>query len=240
MTPSPDPGLPEQIANQLRDRITGGLLTPGQRLSEAQLAADLGISRNTLREVFRLLTREGLLTHMPNRGVFVARPSMPAIVDIYRLRRLIEVPMLAQGWPQHPAVARMQEAVDHARLFQAAGDWRGWAVRTWPFTPPLSRWGQPAPHGLSRAAGSGVAAGLRVAGCTRTAAWPLHRPERANPATAGHGGCGRGGSPAWPLSGSVGTGRDAGLCPACLGYSGRPSTSTTCAVQAPARCARAA
>lgn len=125
MTPSPDPGLPEQIANQLRDRITGGLLTPGQRLSEAQLAADLGISRNTLREVFRLLTREGLLTHMPNRGVFVARPSMPAVVDIYRLRRLIEVPMLAQGWPQHPAVARMQEAVDHARLCQAAGDWRG-------------------------------------------------------------------------------------------------------------------
>lgn len=125
MTPSPDPGLPEQIANQLRDRITGGLLTPGQRLSEAQLAADLGISRNTLREVFRLLTREGLLTHMPNRGVFVARPSMPAIVDIYRLRRLIEVPMLAQGWPQHPAVARMQEAVDQARLCQAAGDWRG-------------------------------------------------------------------------------------------------------------------
>ena len=72
--------LVEQIAAQLRTMATEGELTPGERLSEARLSADLGVSRNTLREAFRLLTREGLARYEPNRGVFVAIPSMPAII----------------------------------------------------------------------------------------------------------------------------------------------------------------
>lgn len=114
--------LTEQVAARLREQVTGGLLTPGQRLSEVKLAADLAISRNTLREVFRLLTREGLLRHEPNRGVFVAVPSMASILDIYRVRRMIELPALAQAWPRHPAVARMQTAVRQAE--DAGQDWR--------------------------------------------------------------------------------------------------------------------
>lgn len=114
--------LTEQVAARLREQVTGGLLTPGQRLSEVRLAADLAISRNTLREVFRLLTREGLLRHEPNRGVFVAVPSMSSILDIYRVRRMIELPALAQAWPRHPAVARMQAAVRQAE--DAGQDWR--------------------------------------------------------------------------------------------------------------------
>ena len=108
-------GLAEETASRLRNDITGGALPPGQRLSETRLAADLGVSRNTLREVFRLLTREGLLRHEPNRGVFVAVPSMASIVDIYRVRRLIEVPALAHAWPRHEAVAQMHSAVEKAR-----------------------------------------------------------------------------------------------------------------------------
>ena len=123
--PEPAPGLAEEIAVRLREQVTGGTLTPGQRLSEARLAAELDISRNTLREVFRLLTREGILRHEPNRGVFVAVPSMASILDIYRVRRLIEPPALAQGWPGHSAVARMRAAVSRAGELQAIPDWRG-------------------------------------------------------------------------------------------------------------------
>lgn len=119
-----EPSLIEEIASRLRDQVTGGTLIPGQRLSEARLAAELDISRNTLREVFRLLTREGLLRHEPNRGVFVAVPSMATILDIYRLRRLIEVPALAQAWPRHPGVERMRAAVQTAQGLRATGDWR--------------------------------------------------------------------------------------------------------------------
>lgn len=122
---SSEPSLTEEIASQLRDQVTGGALTPGQRLSEARLAADLDISRNTLREVFRLLTREGLLRHEPNRGVFVAVPSMASILDIYRVRRLIEVPALAQAWPRHEGAGRMRAAVERAKNLRDIGDWRG-------------------------------------------------------------------------------------------------------------------
>lgn len=119
------PSLAEETATRLRHDIIDGILPPGQRLAETRLAADLNVSRNTLREVFRLLTHEGLLRHEPNRGVFVATPSMATIVDIYRLRRLIEVPALAQAWPRHEAVARMRQAVEQAARQQAEGDWRG-------------------------------------------------------------------------------------------------------------------
>ncbi|MDP5309204.1 GntR family transcriptional regulator [Paracoccus spongiarum] len=116
--------LVEQIAAQLRTMATEGELTPGERLSEARLSADLGVSRNTLRESFRLLTREGLARYEPNRGVFVAIPSMPAIIDIYRVRRLIEIPALAQAWPKHAAVAAMRAAVVAAEAARERGDWR--------------------------------------------------------------------------------------------------------------------
>ena len=91
-------GLAEDTAARLRAQVIAGHLRPGQRLSETRLAGDLSVSRNTLREVFRLLTREGLLTHAPNRGVSVAVPTMAGVLDIYRVRRLIEVPALAQAW----------------------------------------------------------------------------------------------------------------------------------------------
>lgn len=116
--------LTEVVAARLRAMVTEGQLTPGQRLSEARLSGELGISRNTLREVFRLLTREGLARYEPNRGVFVAVPSMPAILDIYRVRRLIEIPAIAQAWPKHHAVASMRAAVAVAEAARERGEWR--------------------------------------------------------------------------------------------------------------------
>lgn len=118
------PGLAEETADRLRARLISGELRPGERLSEARLAGELDVSRNTLREVFRLLTREGLLTHLPNRGMSVAVPSMATILDIYRIRRLIEIPALAQAWPRHAAVGRMADAVTSAMAARDRDDWR--------------------------------------------------------------------------------------------------------------------
>ncbi|RJE78808.1 GntR family transcriptional regulator [Paracoccus sp. JM45] len=119
------PGLAEETANRLRARVISGGLQPGQRLSEARLAADMDVSRNTLREVFRLLTREGLLTHLPNRGMSVAVPSMASILDIYRVRRMIELPALEHAWPRHTAVRIMVQAVEQADGCRKADDWKG-------------------------------------------------------------------------------------------------------------------
>ncbi len=117
--------LARRLADVLRARLIAGELKPGQRVSEAALAASLEVSRNTLREVFRLLTMEGLLRHEPNRGVFVATPSMGSIIDIYRVRRVIEGRAIAGAPVKHPAVEAMRGAVELAEGCRAARDWRG-------------------------------------------------------------------------------------------------------------------
>ncbi|MBX4929210.1 GntR family transcriptional regulator [Rhizobium binae] len=115
--------LAPRLAEEIRDKLIAGELKPGQRLSETALSAGLDVSRNSLREAFRLLTKEGLLRHEPNRGVFVATPSMASIIDIYRVRRVIECQALAKAYPNHPAVARMRAAVTRAKLAREAKDW---------------------------------------------------------------------------------------------------------------------
>ncbi|MBC8952758.1 GntR family transcriptional regulator [Xenorhabdus sp. PB62.4] len=117
--------LSKRIAETIRNKLVIGELLPGQRLSEAALSEQLEISRNTLREVFRLLTQEGLLKHEPNRGVFVAIPDIASIIDIYRIRQLIECQALAQAYPMHPSVAKMKQAVEIAQLCREKQDWIG-------------------------------------------------------------------------------------------------------------------
>jgi DNA-binding GntR family transcriptional regulator len=115
--------LGEIVTEEIRRKLVDGELVPGQRLSEATLAENLQISRNTLREAFRVLTQEGLLKHQPNRGVFVSVPDMGSIIDIYRVRRFIECQALAQAYPRHPGTVHMREAVEAAQRAQQVNDW---------------------------------------------------------------------------------------------------------------------
>lgn len=89
-SPAAPVNLADHVADTIRRQLIDGELRAGQRLSEAVLSEQLQISRNTLREVFRSLIKEGLLLHEPNRGVSVVVPSIADIIDIYRVRRLIE------------------------------------------------------------------------------------------------------------------------------------------------------
>lgn len=116
--------LADSVVDTIRAQLIDGQLKAGQRLSEAALSEQLQISRNTLREVFRSLIKEGLLRHEPHRGVTVAVPSIADIIDIYRVRRLIEGQALEKSWPLHPAHKRMQQAVQAGAAARKAGDWR--------------------------------------------------------------------------------------------------------------------
>jgi DNA-binding GntR family transcriptional regulator len=118
------PDRAERSADAIRELIVTGRLNPGQRLSEQAVSESLDVSRNTLREAFRILVHEGLLVRRPNAGVAVARPTLADIVDIYRVRRLIEVPVLAAGDPAHPGARAMRDAVDAALAARLGGDWR--------------------------------------------------------------------------------------------------------------------
>jgi DNA-binding GntR family transcriptional regulator len=101
----------ERLADILRSRITEGYFAPGERLAEDNIGTALGVSRNTLREAFRLLSHERLLVHELNRGVFVRVVSVEDLIDIYRVRRLVECAVLrGLGEPPYP-LDGMTEAV---------------------------------------------------------------------------------------------------------------------------------
>lgn len=103
----------ERVASILRDRIAEGLLEPGTRLSEEAIGEALGVSRNTLREAFRLLTHERLLVHELNRGVFVRTLTKEDVVALYRVRRVIECAAVREPTrAPEEALARIRQAVD--------------------------------------------------------------------------------------------------------------------------------
>ncbi|MCW2568243.1 MAG: putative GntR family transcriptional regulator [Mycobacterium sp.] len=113
----------EQAAGALRRHITEGLLRPGAQLREEAVAAALGISRNTVREAFRALSREGLVEHTLHRGVFVRRISAADVADIYRTRRLLEplgLRAVAADPAHHDALIRN---VATAQTAAEAGEW---------------------------------------------------------------------------------------------------------------------
>ncbi|HTJ71237.1 MAG TPA: GntR family transcriptional regulator [Actinospica sp.] len=112
----------ERVAVILRDRITAGELTPGTRLIEESLGAELGVSRNTLREAFRLLTHERLLVYELNRGVFVRTLSEQDVVELYRVRRMIELGALRDI--REPVLGKVAEAVDAAEKAAEANRWQ--------------------------------------------------------------------------------------------------------------------
>ncbi|AKK02767.1 GntR family transcriptional regulator [Corynebacterium epidermidicanis] len=82
---------PNQLAEILTARILGGDIASGDKLLEAVLASDLGVSRNTLRETFRMLARDGLVEHIPHRGVFVKVLSPREVVELFAYRRFLEL-----------------------------------------------------------------------------------------------------------------------------------------------------
>ncbi|GAT65762.1 gntR family transcriptional regulator [Planomonospora sphaerica] len=115
----------ERVADILRERIAEGLFAPGRRLSEEAIGTALGVSRNTLREAFRLLGHERLLEHRLNRGVFVRMLSAEDVADLYRVRRVIEGAAVrhSAGAPPERFAAVRRAVADAARAAEE-GRWQ--------------------------------------------------------------------------------------------------------------------
>jgi DNA-binding GntR family transcriptional regulator len=115
----------ERVSDILRSRIADGFFPPGTRLSEDSIGGALGVSRNTLREAFRLLTHERLLVHELNRGVFVRVLTVEDVEDIYRTRRLVECAVVrGLGAPPY-GLDRLAEAVAEGQREAHDEDWKG-------------------------------------------------------------------------------------------------------------------
>jgi DNA-binding GntR family transcriptional regulator len=82
--------LAEDVADRIREEILSGDFAQGERLVEAGIAQELGVSRGPVREAFKLLRAEGLVHEEPHRGTFVMRLTGADVREIYDLRAALE------------------------------------------------------------------------------------------------------------------------------------------------------
>ncbi len=117
----------EGIYERLVAAIFEHRLPPGTKLGEESLAGIFGVTRARVRAVLPRLAHEGLVTLEPNRGAFVAQPTVDQARDVFEARRLIE-PGIATRLARQPdrtgAVARLRQHVAAERRARSAGDVR--------------------------------------------------------------------------------------------------------------------
>jgi len=78
--------LPGAIQQEICRMILDGTFEPGDKLGEAELALQLGVSRGPIREAFRGLEEAKLVRFTRNRGVYVREISIPEATEIYTVR----------------------------------------------------------------------------------------------------------------------------------------------------------
>ena len=88
--PGPRGVTVDRVAGGLRDGILNNRYAPGQRLIEAELTRDFGVSRGPLREAFRRLDAEGLLEIIPHRGALVRKLSFEETLELLQIRHALE------------------------------------------------------------------------------------------------------------------------------------------------------
>jgi DNA-binding GntR family transcriptional regulator len=136
---APHGSRPEQVYQRLRDLIVQGLLAPGSRVVETEVATRLGVSRTPVREALQRLQQEGFVVGAP--GAQQARLTVAPLTraDVQELLYIVgELEGLGARWaaalptPERRALARDLKAlnaefhktgraapIDHGRLYEA-------------------------------------------------------------------------------------------------------------------------
>jgi DNA-binding GntR family transcriptional regulator len=118
--------LPERIADNLREAIIRGTYQPGERLTEAAIADQLGVSTIPVREAFHLLEREGLMSSVPRRGKFVRAFAERHTADSDRVCDALDNVAYAmireQGGLSASAQQQLQQDIDALPAAMESGD----------------------------------------------------------------------------------------------------------------------
>jgi DNA-binding GntR family transcriptional regulator len=110
----------DRVYQHLKSAILQRIHADGALLSEAEIAATVGVSRTPVREALLRLESEGLVALYPKRGVLVLPVSAQEIDDVIDARRLVEVHAAGRAWARRgrlvgslePLLDTMREARD--------------------------------------------------------------------------------------------------------------------------------
>ncbi|MBW2002542.1 MAG: GntR family transcriptional regulator [Deltaproteobacteria bacterium] len=78
------------VLDTIRRRILSGEFRPGQKINESEIAINLGISRSPVREAFRILERDGLITTLPRKGSYITDISLKDLEELFEIRKILE------------------------------------------------------------------------------------------------------------------------------------------------------
>jgi DNA-binding GntR family transcriptional regulator len=78
------------VIEAITESVKDGRYAPGQRLVEADLTRELGVSRGPLREALGRLAAEGIVVNEPYRGAVVRKLTRADIVDLFQIREVLE------------------------------------------------------------------------------------------------------------------------------------------------------
>lgn len=119
--------LPLRVYEAVRDQIVAGVLAPGTRLVQEQVAEALGVSRTPVREALNRLTLERLVAWIPGTGYLVNTLSDETVQDVYQVRRSLEplAMRLAAGRHTRSQLAHLRD------LLEQVGDADDWDASDW-------------------------------------------------------------------------------------------------------------
>jgi len=95
--------MKQEVYNYLLQAIMRGELEPGKQLDEKEISETLGVSRTPLREAVNRLAQEGIVVEIPYRGNFVRKFTTREVIDLYEVRKTLEMMAIRQ------AVQRMSD-----------------------------------------------------------------------------------------------------------------------------------
>lgn len=126
-----EPATPAAIAERIRDAILEHRLEPGAKLTEAQLCEVFGVKRGTVRQALSLLATEHLVDLEPNRGAFVASPSLQEVHEVFEMRRIIEGAVIErvcrdQGGQGVAHLKAIEKMIERERKAFEQRDFRSW------------------------------------------------------------------------------------------------------------------
>jgi len=93
-------GLPETLAESLRERILNGEFREGDALIQDAIASEYDVSRMPVREALRQLEAWGLVVMQLHKGAVVSSIPTEQIAELYELRAMLECDLLERSIPR--------------------------------------------------------------------------------------------------------------------------------------------
>lgn len=127
--------LSSLITDRLAEQIEQGLLKPGERLVQVELARRFNVSRVAIRDALMELRRRGLSVNIPNKGDIVRPVSCKTVQELFEVRRITESYAVQTACAQMDTrgIAKLRKLIKEQEANIRKGDIAKFIQKDWEF-----------------------------------------------------------------------------------------------------------